>query len=98
MSYKKRKINKNLIIVILIIIALGITGGYIIKTVNYHKTYTYKLQKLGYTEQEKKYFTRKKKKPTMNLILTLKYNKNIYDLSKKKYFLEKNLKTYLDYY
>ena len=51
----KKKKNITLIILILIILILLIFGiSYIIKIINYHKTYEYKFLKIGYTLEDTK--------------------------------------------
>ena len=93
----KRKIKKKPIIIIILILAL-ITFGiiYLIKTINYHKTYEYKLLQVGYSKEEVAELD-KLKNNTKDYLLTIEYNDEIISLMKEKYFLEKNLKKYLDY-
>lgn len=93
----KRKIKIIPIIIILIILGLG---GYgikcIIDTVNYHKTYEYKLLKVGYSKDEIKTIDKLSDK-TKDYLLEIDYDKNIVSFVKEKYFMEKNLKAYLEY-
>jgi LAS superfamily LD-carboxypeptidase LdcB len=94
---RRRKIKIIPIIILLIIIVLGIFGvNNIVKTINYHKTYEYKLIKVGYTKDEVKELE-KLSDETIDYILEIEYNKNILYLLKEKYFMEKNFKDYLDY-
>ena len=93
----KRKINFKLIIAIIlgaILAILGITQ--LVKTINYHKTYEYKLSKIGYSKEEIVEIE-KLKDSNIDYLLTIEYNKDISNLIKEKYFIEKNLKSYLTY-
>ena len=96
----KRRIKKKPIImivigiIVLIAIILGI--NYIIKTINYHKTYEYKLLQIGYKIEEVKKIEDLTNE-TKDYILTLEYNDNLVNLINEKYFLEKNLSKYLEY-
>ena len=94
----KKKYNKYLIIVLFIVILILVSLGvnYIIKTINYHKTYEYKFIKLGYTANDTKLLDKLSDK-SKNYILTLKYDKDIINLINQKYFIEDNLKEYLEY-
>ena len=95
---KKRRIKKNSIIVLIfvvVVIVFGIT--YTINTINYHKTYDYKLKKIGYNDNEVETIEKLSDK-SKNYILTLEYNKDIISLLNEKYFIEDNLKDYIDYY
>ena len=93
----KRKIKKKPIIIIIFILAL-ITLGiiYLIKTINYHKTYEYKLLQVGYSKEEVIKLNKLNDK-TKDYLLTIEYNDEVISLMKEKYFIEKNLKKYLDY-
>ena len=94
---KKRKIKTVPIVIILIVIGLIIYGAiYAVKTINYHKTYEYKLIQVGYTKEETKKLDKLTDK-TKDYLLTIEYNKDILSLINEKYFLEKNLKSYLEY-
>ena len=96
---KKRIKKKPFIIIgiiIISIIALIFGIKYIINTINYRKTYEYKLLEIGYSKEETK-IIEKLSDTSKDYILTLEYNKNINKLINEKYFLEKNLKTYLEY-
>lgn len=94
---KKRRL-KIVPVIILLLIILGIGFG-IKKAIdinNYHKTYEYKLLKVGYSKDEVKELE-KLKDETKDYILQIEYNKNILALMNEKYFLEKNLEKYLEY-
>lgn len=86
-------------IIILIVIFLLIVFGIItlVKMLNYHKTYEYKLLKVGYNKEEIKTIE-KLKNENIDYIINIEYNKSITKIINEKYFLEKNLKKYIDYY
>ena len=93
----KRKIKKKPIIILTIVVVALIVGIiFLVKTINYHKTYDYKLSKLGYTKEE---VTDLKKldNSSLDYLLTIPYNKKISSLVNEKYFMEKNLKKYISY-
>lgn len=96
----KRRIKRKpfiiigVVIVALISLILGI--NYIIKTVNYHKTYEYKLLKVGYKKEDVEKLE-ELKDTSKDYVLTLEYNDNLVGLINEKYFIEKNLKAYLEY-
>lgn len=97
MSHKKgRKLKKGPIIVltvILISIIMIITGIFYIKHINSNE---YKLEKLGYNEDEIAIIM-ERKDTEIESILKKEYNSSIPKLLKEKYFLFKNLDTYLEY-
>ena len=93
----KRKIKmKPIIILVCTVVALVIGIIYLVKTINYHKTYDYKLGKIGYTEEEV-IDLKKLDNTTLDYLLTIPYNKKIASLTSEKYFIEKNLKKYINY-
>ncbi len=95
-----RKMKKRSFVVIGIvvgIIALILGILYIIKIINYHKTYEYKFLKLDYTKEDVKKLDTLSTE-TKDYILTLEKNKDIISLIDEKYFIEKHFKEYLDYY
>lgn len=93
---KRRLKLKPIIILVITVIALIVGIIYTVKTINYHKTYDYKLGKIGYTKEEvmdlKKLDT-----TTLDYLLTIPYNKKISSLTNETYFMEKNLKKYISY-
>ena len=94
---KKRRLKiVPLIITLLVIIGIVFGTIKIVKTIQYHKTYEYKLLKVGYSKEELDTIL-KLSDETKDYMLENEYNKDIVSLAKEKYFLEKNLKTYLDY-
>ena len=83
-------------IIILVVIVLALVFGiiFLVKTINYHKTYDYKLGKVGYTDEE--VTTLKKLDNTsLDYLLTIPYDKKIISIINEKYFMEKNLKKYI---
>ena len=77
---KKRKLKITPIIIAILIICAIIFGTVkIVNTINYHKTYEYKLLKIGYSKEEfQKLDTLTDE--TKDYILTLEYNKDIISL------------------
>ena len=93
----KRRIKFKPIIILLFLIALIIFSIiYTVRTINYHKTNEYKLLKLGYSKEDIVEIE-KMKTETIDYLLSIEYNKNVIPLINEKYFLEKNLKKYIDY-
>ena len=93
----KRKIKiKPIIILVLTVLVLIFGIIYTVKTVNYHKTYDYKLSKVGYNVEE---ITNIKNLDTTSIdyLLTIPYVKELSNLINEKYFMEKNLKKYINY-
>ena len=96
---KKRKIKKSIlkkIIIILTLIILTTIGINTYKTIQYHKTDEYKLKTIGYNKQE---IEKILKIDTENIeyIKTIEYNQSIYEFINQKYYIDKNLKTYIEY-
>lgn len=96
----KRRIKKKAVTttIAVIIVIIGIIVGIkkIVDTINYHKTYEYKLLQIGYNIDETKRINKLSEK-TKDYILTLKYDKNLVKIIDEKYFIEKNLKEYINY-
>lgn len=96
----KRRIKKKpfIIIGISVVVLISIIFGikYAVKTINYHKTYEYKLLKIGYKLDDVKKLDKLSDK-TKDYILTLEYNEDLVNLTNEKYFIEKNLKSYIKY-
>lgn len=90
--------KKYLIICFIIAVVLLIIIGtyFTLKTINYHKTYEYKFLKLGYTKENIKVLDKLSDK-NKDYILSLKYDKNIVLLINEKYFIEDNLRKYIEY-
>jgi len=93
----KRKIKIKPIITLVVTLLLLIFGIiYIVKTVNYHKTYEYKLGKIGYTEEQINNL-KKLDNTSLDYLLTTPYIEKLSSLVSEKYFMEKNLKKYINY-
>ena len=93
----KRKIKAKPIITLVVTLLLLIFGIiYIVKTVNYHKTYEYKLGKVGYTEEQIESL-KKLDNTSLDYLLTTPYIEKLPNLVNEKYFMEKNLKKYISY-
>ena len=97
---KRRKLKKNVayggIIVIVLIIGLICFGVKKYKDYQYTKTYEYKFLQKGWDEKQTQDIL-KLYKNNLKDILKKDVNENIITLAKEKYFLYKNLDTYLEY-
>ncbi len=94
----KRRVKKSSILVLIfVIVVVTCLIWYTINTLNYHKTYQYKLRKIGYSKEEIEIMDELKDN-TKDYILSIDYNKDITLFIKEKYFIETNLKDYLEYY
>lgn len=91
---KKEIIISILAIVVITIIILVISS--IIKNAKYKKTYEYKLKQVGYNQDEINILL-EEKNLDIEHILTLEYNDKLTKLIKEKYYINKNLDTYLKY-
>ena len=96
----KRTIKKKtfIIIGIVIVVLVGLVFGikYLVDTLNYHKTYEYKFLKIGYTIEDTKVFN-KLSDSSKDYLLTLSHNNDYVSLINQKYFIEDNLKEYIEY-
>ena len=93
----KRRLKIKPIITLLFIIAfIAFSIIFAVRTINYHKTHEYKLLKLGYSKEDVVEILKMKDK-TKDYLVSIEYNKNIIPLMNEKYFLEKNLKRYIEY-
>lgn len=93
---KRRKLKKGPIKIFIFIILFLAIGISITKYIEYRNSYKYKLKQIGYdSEQTEKIETLSNN--TKDYILTLKKSNYIVKLIDQKYFIEKNLKKYLDY-
>ncbi len=95
---KKRKVKKGVIyalIGLVIVIGLSIAGFNYYKKIN---SYEYKLAKVGYKENEITTILDKLTDEQVETILNKKYNDLYDDFIKEKYFMFKNLDTYVEYY
>ncbi len=93
---KKRPIK--VLIALIIIITLGIFGFRIYKDYQYKQTDEYHLLQLGYVEDEVNIILQKGFKSTIQYILNTEKNPLIPKLMQEKYYLNKNLEKYLEYY
>lgn len=96
---KKRKIKKSVIkkfIIIIILIITTIISINIYKTIQYHKTDEYKLKVIGYKIEEIEKIL-KLDIENIEYIKANEYNNQIYEFLNQKYYIDKNLKTYLEY-
>lgn len=97
-NMKKRRIKKSSFVILgILIIIVIISTCYLIKYINYKKTYDYKFKKIGYNETEIRVLKTHLKNKELDKILTLNYNKNIDDFIKEAYFIFNNLNDYLKY-
>jgi D-alanyl-D-alanine carboxypeptidase len=93
----KRKVKfKPIITLVITLLLLIFAVIYIIKTVNYHKTYEYKLGKVGYSEEQITVL-KKLDNTSLDYLLTIPYIEKLPSLVNEKYFMEKNLKKYISY-
>ena len=98
MYQTKRRIKKGPIIIALLIIIIGVGGFFAIKEISYRMSDTYKLLKIGYSEQETDILLKKYDKEKLSkLIKDKKLEPNIPKLLQQKYYMEKNLDCYLKY-
>ena len=97
MNIKKKKLIKTIItIIIIIIIAFGAIYG-VKKYIEHINSNEYKLEKLGYTEDDINIISKLEDKEIKEIIKQ-KYNKMYPKLIKQKYFIYNNLDRYLAYY
>lgn len=90
--------KKVLLIFISIVVIIGIIASvFIIRHINYTKTYEYKLTNIGYSKKDVIVLEKNLKNIELDKLLTKKYNKNIPTLVKEKYFIFNNLDNYLSY-
>lgn len=100
MKHKKFNYYKfGLFCAVVLCVLAGIIYGIIsiIKGINYRKTYEYQFVKLGYTTNEFEIIDKNVSEKYYDKLLSYKYNKDIVNLVKEKYFLVKNLDKYIDY-
>ncbi len=96
----KKKVKIGLIVVaIIIVLIIAIVVG--INSYKKHQTYIasyeYKLEALGYKDDQLEYLLKQDNK-IKDAILNKKYNEHIVDFLKQKYFILNNLDAYLEYY
>ena len=93
---RKRKVKKGPIKFFIFVILFLVIGISITKYIEYRNSYKFKFKELGYNEEQIKKLEELNTE-TKDYILTLKKNNYIVKLIDQKYFIEKNLKKYLDY-
>ena len=87
------------IIILLITIYAIVEGIKVHKIMEYHKTYEYKINQIGYPLEEAKALSSTLNDKDLEIILQEgKYNETYYKIVSQKYFLLKNYQQYLDYY
>ena len=91
----KRKIKKKPIIISSIIVFFIVLFS-IINIIKHFTSYEYKLDKKGYNENEIKEIVKLDKK-YINYALKNEYDKHLIPLTKQKYFIWKNYKTYISF-
>ena len=90
--------KKILLIISSIIVVIGIIASiFLIKHINYTKTYEYKLTNIGYSKKDVKVLKKHLNNEELDKLIDKKYNKNITNLVKEKYFIFNNLDDYIDY-
>ncbi len=93
---KKRNVGIALgCFIVLIVAVVGIVKWK--KVSDYKKTYEYKLQARGYSEEDTNYLIGKLKDEELETLLNQEHNENIPKFMKEKYYLKKNLNSYLSY-
>ena len=92
---RKRRLKKEVVITFIAILLCLVATVSLLKYMEYRKSDIYKLKQKGYTEEERKLI--KEKLTKTDIILKEKYNKNISSIIKQKYFIEENLKKYIEY-
>ena len=93
-----RKFNYYRFFVFIVVLISLIIGIFIlIKRNNYKKTYDYKLNTIGYNEDEINTIKEKLDNDKINELLNRKYDSTLVDFLKERYFIYKNLDKYLEY-
>ena len=95
LNVKKLGIFCGVILVLVIIIIFVIYGA--IKDYKISQTNEYKLNEIGYTDNEIKIIKEKMNDEQIEKVLETKYNKNLTKFLKEKYFIYDNLDKYIDY-
>lgn len=98
---RKIKLKKKVWIIITIVIILIVASIYGYNKYQehlYHQTYEYKLLQKGYNFDETKFLENNFSKERLDYFLKIKKNDNIIAFRKEKYYLDKNLEKYLEYY
>ena len=98
---RKLKVKKQvwvMLIVIIILIAGSIYGYNKYQEYLYKQTYEYKLLQKGYTLEETNFLEGNFSKDRLDYFLKIEKDINIIAFRKEKYYLDKNLEKYLEYY
>lgn len=101
MKKTKLKIKKQvwIVLVVIIFLSLGIYSiNKIHKKIEYKKTDEYKLLNIGYSKEDIKLLEQKTNDETIKSLFNNPKNGFLLSLIKEKYYLNKNLSRYLDYY
>ena len=91
----KRRLKKGPIIGLVIIVLVTILSMVGFKLYKYYTSAEYKLGKVGYNEKEISYLVKADDKILQKALI--KYDEYLIPLTKEKYFLWKNYKTYIKY-
>lgn len=91
------KFSKILIVAIIVIAIAGIVGCKLYKDYKYKQTYEYKLLEKGYELDDVKELENLFDSKRLDYILTIEVNKNLIDLAKAPYYIDKHLEEYLAY-
>lgn len=94
---KKRKLKKKVKYGLILFLIIIVSIFALVKFINYRNSNEYKLKEIGYSKEETKNII-ELNKAEIEKILAIPYNENILTFVKEKYFLLKNLDTYLSYY
>lgn len=92
---KKRVLKKEVKIYSVVIVAALILLIILINVIKYHKSDIYKLKKIGY---EKDIALKIIDLNKVEQVLNIPYQDNILDIMKSKYYMDKNLTKYIEYY
>lgn len=91
------KLGLFILAVVLVFTFLIVGSVKIIGNIKYKKTYEYKLINVGYSKEEASILEKKLSSEKLDILLKRKYNAEIVDFVKSKYFIYKNLDKYIEY-
>ena len=94
---KKTKLRYDRIAILVLIVIAIIWGIIEIKHIMYTHTYEYKFLNKGYDKETTNYFI-KLDNNKKDYILSIDYNENIKNIMEQRYFMWKNLDSYISYY
>ena len=94
---KRRKVKKWPIVLLIIIVIFIIATIAITKYIHKINSYEYKLEQIGYTNEQVEILKNKLKNDELDIILKKKKNKKIIELIQEKHFIFDNLDHYLKY-